>query len=144
MTEQRQWAALVPELVVSDLEQSLGVYLALFGFRLLFRREDFAYLTLGRAQLMLQQGPVGPDWSTGVLEHPYGRGVNFQIEVDDLQALLEQLKQAAYPLKRGAQTSWYREEGTEHGQRELLVQDPDGYLLRFVQTLGERVAAAWK
>jgi catechol 2,3-dioxygenase-like lactoylglutathione lyase family enzyme len=140
MTEKRQWATLLPELVVSDLETGLGIYLALFGFKLLFRREDFAYLTMGQAQLMLQQGPLGPDWSTGVLEHPYGRGVNFQIEVDDLQMLLEGLEQAAYPLKRGAQTSWYREDGTEHGHRELLVQDPDGYLLRFVQVLGERVA----
>jgi catechol 2,3-dioxygenase-like lactoylglutathione lyase family enzyme len=140
MTEKWQWTALVPELVVSDLEASLGIYRALFGFQLLFRREDFAYLALGHAQLMLQQGPVGPDWSTGVLEHPYGRGVNFQIEVNNLQMLLDGLEQAAYPLKRGAETSWYREDGTEHGQRELLVQDPDGYLLRFVQILGERVA----
>lgn len=36
-----RWAALVPELVVSDLERSLEVY-ALFGFRVAFRREDFA------------------------------------------------------------------------------------------------------
>jgi hypothetical protein len=26
------------------------------------------------------------------------------------------------------------------GQREFLLQDPDGYLLRFVQYLGERAA----
>ena len=34
--------------------------------------------------------------------------------------------------------SWYKGEGVEFGQLEFLVQDPDGYLLRFIQDIGER------
>lgn len=134
-----KWAALVPELVVSDLEASLVAY-SLFGFAVAFRREDFAYLALGEAQLMLQQGPVGPDWTTGPLDFPLGRGVNFQIEVEHLEPLLAALETADYPLKRAAQSSWYAENGVEHGQRELLLLDPDGYLLRFSEYLGQRPA----
>lgn len=91
---------------------------------------------------MLQQGPVGEDWATGPLEYPLGRGLNLQIEVDDLEPLLARLQAAGYPLRREARTEWYREDGTEHGQRECLLQDPDGYLLRFCQVLGERPVSA--
>ena len=134
-----RWATLVPELVVSDLGRSLEAY-ALFGFSVAFRRDDFAYLALGEAQLMLQQGPVSGPWSTGPLVHPFGRGINLQIEVADLESLLRRLEQADYPLRREALTEWYREDDTEQGQLECLLQDPDGYLLRFAQPLGERPA----
>ncbi|WP_424949884.1 bleomycin resistance protein [Deinococcus sp.] len=126
------WAALVPELVVSDLNRSLETY-ALFGFSVAYRREDFAYLASGGAQMMLQQGPVAEAWSTLPLDYPFGRGINFQIEVADLEA-------AGYPLRREARSEWYRADDIEHGQRECLLLDPDGYLLRFCQPLGERPA----
>jgi len=31
---------------------------------------------------------------------------------------------------------WYRRDNTAVGQRQFLVMDPDGYLLRFAQSLG--------
>jgi lactoylglutathione lyase len=36
------------------------------------------------------------------------------------------------------ETKWYRHDDIEHGQTQFLVQDPDGYLLRFMQDLGQR------
>jgi hypothetical protein len=33
---------------------------------------------------------------------------------------------------------WYRTGARETGVRQFLVQDPDGYLLRLQQRLGER------
>jgi len=44
-----------------------------------------------------------------------------------------------YPLKRGIKDSWYRENNILHGCREILVMDPDGYLLRFSQGIGEKM-----
>ena len=38
----------------------------------------------------------------------------------------------------GAGEQWYRINTIEEGVKELLIQDPDGYLLRFQQYLGER------
>lgn len=127
-----EWAALVPELTASDLGHSLDVYTRLFGFTVHYTRPGFAYLGLGRAQLMLEQDEEGAAWQTGALEYPFGRGINFQIEVPDLDALHERLVGAAYPIKVPLTTSRYLEGETEHLQREFLVLDPDGYLLRFV------------
>ena len=33
---------------------------------------------------------------------------------------------------------WYRKDSIEVGNKQFLVQDPDGYLLRFTQDLGKR------
>lgn len=36
---------------------------------------------------------------------------------------------------------WYRSDAIEVGVRQFLVQDPDGYLLRFSAWVGDRPAA---
>ena len=33
---------------------------------------------------------------------------------------------------------WYRRESDEIGVRQFAIQDPDGYLLRFSQVIGQR------
>ena len=95
-----------------------------------------AYLEGGGAQVMLfRRNGV---WETGELVRPFGRGVNFQIEVEDLEPLLTRLAKVACPLYAEPEDAWYRLGAQEVGQREFLVQDPDGYLLRFAQSLGQR------
>jgi catechol 2,3-dioxygenase-like lactoylglutathione lyase family enzyme len=125
------WAALVPELMVSDLPHSFDVYTRVFGFTLNYTRPGFAYLSLGRAQWMLEQAHPQKAWLTGPLERPYGRGINFQIVHPDLDALHARLTGEAYPLFQPLRTETYMEGDTPHTQRQVLVQDPDGYLLRF-------------
>jgi len=136
------WAPLVPELLVTDLARSLAFYWGPCGFRLRFQRPEdgFAYLDLHGAQIMLEQVSA-ESWRTGRLVRPYGRGINLQIEVPDAAALCARLEAAGLPLFRPLTTDWYREGAIEHGQSQFLVQDPDGYLLRFVQPLGERPAS---
>jgi hypothetical protein len=65
--------ALVPELYVSDLAQSLKFYISLLGFRIEYERvdEQFAALSLGAAHLMLEQAPSLARASAGRL--PKGR-----------------------------------------------------------------------
>ena len=67
-----------------------------------------------------------------------GRGINFQFEVDQLDSILNRLDVAQWPLFEALEERWYRAENIEHGQRQFLVQDPDGYLLRIVEVIGER------
>jgi catechol 2,3-dioxygenase-like lactoylglutathione lyase family enzyme len=55
-----RWASLVPELVVTDLTESLGFYTGLLGFEVLFERPRFAYMRLVEAQLMLLEGSGDP------------------------------------------------------------------------------------
>lgn len=144
VSEPAVWAALVPELMVRDLVASLAFYRDALGFAIRFERPEdgFAYLALGRAEIMLERIPDDPaaGWRTGTLEPPLGRGMNLQIEVGDVRALRDRVVARGLALFRPLATAWYREGEIENGQAEFLVQDPDGYLLRFVQPLGERPA----
>lgn len=135
------WAALVPELSCSDLAASLGFYVGHLGFAVRFERpgEGFAYLEREGAQIMLEVAGAG--WETAPMERPFGRGINLQIEVSDIGPLVTGLTEAGWPLFEPPHDAWYCAGEIEHGQRQFLVQDPDGYLLRFVQVLGERPAA---
>ena len=134
-----RWAALVPELLVADLGRSQDFYCGLCGFALRFARPEdgFAYLDLGGAQIMLEELSAEV-WITAPLERPFGRGINLQIEVEDIAPLAARLAAAGIVPFRALHEAWYREGEVEHGQAQLLVQDPDGYLLRFVEVLGER------
>ncbi|KGC04380.1 MULTISPECIES: bleomycin resistance protein [Burkholderia] len=136
-----EWAALVPELICSDLAASVRFYRDVLGFGIRFERPEdgFAYLELGGAQLMLeQQRPES--WLTGPMEPPFGRGINLQIEVDSIGPIHDRIVAAGVALFVGPRTSWYRQDDIEHGQIEMLVQDPDGYLLRLVEILPQRPA----
>ena len=133
---------MVPELLVSDIEQSLRFWRDLCGFSVAFDRlyEGFAYLDLCGAQVMLEERGRSRNWITGPLESPLGRGVNFQIGVPTLAPILQSLASANWPLFMDAEEKWYRTGSVETGTHQFLVQDPDGYLLRFAAPLGERPA----
>jgi len=132
---------LVPEISVTDIEESLRFYTEILGFKVEYSRPEdrFAFLSLQGSQLMVEE--INHNWDTGELERPYGRGVNLQIEVDSVEELLRSLGEHGYPLFRPLKESWYRGDDVVYGQKEFLVQDPDGYLLRFAQDLGEKVAS---
>jgi hypothetical protein len=78
-------------------------------------------------------------WAVGNREYPLGQGINFQIEVTDVQGLYNNLTKEEYPIFFDMEEKWYRSNDTEVGNRQFLVQDPDGYLLRFFQDIGERL-----
>ena len=131
-----EWRKLVPELSVSDFERSVQFYTDVLGFEVLFSREKFVYLELEEVQFMLQAVSID-GWQTGALEPPFGRGINFQIELDDIEPLYGRLKKANHPFFRNVKDSWYKTGDVLSGQREFLIQDPDGYLLRFCQAISE-------
>ena len=137
-----KWAALVPELYVLNFERSLTFYTDVLGFEVAFSRPDerFAYLQLGEAQLMLDQFVEGQSWQTGELRYPLGRGVNLEIGVDDVEGMLRRLEAENYPLKVPLEERWYRQDEVLNGQKQFLVMDPDGYLLRFAESLGTKPA----
>ena len=129
---------LVPELLIEDLPASLDFWVGLCGFEVLYDRpaDGFAYLHAGTAHLMLEQVGVGRNWIPAALERPLGRGVNFQIMLGDIVPLLERLAEAEWPLFMPAETKWYQTGDTRAGVAQFLVQDPDGYLVRFSSRVG--------
>ncbi|WP_313653511.1 VOC family protein [Pantoea sp.] len=134
--QEQYWNPMVPELTVTDFATSFRFYTDILGFeaRIVRQQPDFAYLCYGRVQLMIEAWhPQG--WNTAELSWPLGRGVNFQIEVDDIEAVLLRLQQHKIALYRALRDNDYDIGGTTACQRECLVQDPDGYLLRFSQFL---------
>jgi catechol 2,3-dioxygenase-like lactoylglutathione lyase family enzyme len=138
------WAALVPELMVSDLDASRHFWCDLCGFTIAYERPEdrFVYLDRAGCQIMLEEAATpGRHWHTGPLERPYGRGMNFQITLDAMAPVLDSLKNAAWPLYLEPEEIWYRVGTREIGVRQFLVQDPDGYLIRFSESLGLRPAA---
>lgn len=128
---------LIPELSVRDFEKSIEFYKAL-GFKIEYERQKFAMISLEGSQVMIEE--INDNWNTGKLEYPFGRGINFQIEVKSIEPILEKLSEIAYPLFKSPRVKWYRENDRLWGNREFLVQDPDGYLLRFAEDLGVRKA----
>ena len=136
-------ARLVPELYCSDIRRSLAFYVDLLGFEVRFARpeEQFAYLEREGAEMMLEQ-PSGRRFVSGELEPPFGRGVNLQIEVSDVATLYSTVRAAEWPVFLELEDRWYRRDELELGNRQFIVQDPDGYLLRFFQDLGSRPATA--
>jgi lactoylglutathione lyase len=137
--------SLLPELYVFDFKKSLHFYYDILGFKVKYTRENpnFAFLSFEDSQIMIQQ--IDPDekdeYKVGEFEHPLGRGINFQIETKDVGKLAGSLKENNYPLRRELKDSWYRENDILHGCRQILVQDPDGYLLRFSQGIGTKPAS---
>lgn len=133
------WNPMVPELSVSNFEASLSFYVDVLGFSVRIKREnpDFVYLEQEQVQIMLEQ-ITDSGWITGELVTPLGRGVNFQIELSDLEPLVERLKKANVRFFRGLKETWYDIGEKLSGEREFLIQDLDGYLLRFTQHLGEK------
>jgi catechol 2,3-dioxygenase-like lactoylglutathione lyase family enzyme len=140
---QRPAPALVPELDVTDLGRSLAIYLDVLGFTCQVRRPDeaFAYLVRGDVHIMLEEaaGP-GRRFRTAPLERPYGRGINLQIAVDDVDALHARVVSAGLDIVIPLEERWYRQNDEEAGNRQFVMADPDGYLLRFFTSLGRRRA----
>lgn len=145
--------SLVPELDVTDLDSSLAFYVGLIGFEVVFERrhERFAYLALGRAELMLQDadGP-GRRFRTAPLTHPFGRGINLQIAVPDVDHIHRAVVDAGLTPVVALEERWYDVEVVtpagkwnrvgpmQAGNRQFVVEDPDGYLLRLFTSLGTR------
>jgi catechol 2,3-dioxygenase-like lactoylglutathione lyase family enzyme len=129
--------ALVPELAVTDLVASLAFWRDTLGFAVAYARpeEGFAYLKRGGAAVMLDQIGLGRDFDGGHLprERPFGRGVNLQIGIPALAPLVRALEDAAWPLFLPPETRVYRTDRGPVAQRQFVVADPDGYLLRFFE-----------
>ena len=129
---------ITPELKVTDFKTSLDFYTRLAGFTILYDRpeEDFAMLEINGGHLMIEGlTEKSRTWKVGALEKPFGRGMHFQIEICDIEKRYQTFVENKYPLFVEMEEKKYRVNDSWVIQKQFLVQDPDGYLLRFCQEL---------
>lgn len=86
-------------------------------------QEGFAFLILGNAQIMIDEIGIGRTWKTGELNYPYGRGINFQIKVEDVTSLAEKLKIHHVDLFLNIEEKCYQTDNTQVRQKQFLVMD---------------------
>ncbi|MGE3318194.1 MAG: bleomycin resistance protein [Candidatus Berkiella sp.] len=137
----RQFNALVPELYCSHFETSLKFYTQVLGFSVVYSRIDerFAFLDRQGAQLMIEQPiPGARAWIMGDMQPPLGKGINFEISTTDVVQLHEKCKHNQATIYLPLEEKWYAAGDNMVGNLQFIVLDPDGYMLRFAQDLGEK------
>ena len=122
---------LIPELSVFDIFQTKNFYEEL-GFKIEYERQEekFVFMSFQDSQFMFEQ-IHDEGWNTGELIYPLGRGLNFSIAVDDIENLYTLVKSKKLEIYKKLTKSVYLVNGIEKIQMEFLIQDPNGYLLRF-------------
>lgn len=125
-----KYNSLIPELSVTDFEKSKKFY-QLLGFHVVYERKDdyFAFLQLENNQIMIEQ--INQHWNTGKLEYPFGRGINISMSVSNIDQFYIILKQKNVIFFKEFMVNKYQANDTIYEDKEFLIQDPDGYLLRF-------------
>jgi len=121
---------IVPELYVSDIDKSLDFYKWL-GFEIKYDRPEkrFAFIEREGGQIMLCER--NGTWETAELVYPFGRGINLEIGTENVEALCEKVNSTNYPIFEELSMAEYRQGNNVIRQQEFLIQDPDGFLLRF-------------
>ena len=136
------WNNLVIEMMVQTYPRTLAWWTGLMGFAVVFERPAQKLALLQHpddAQIMIYERDG--DWETGLIEPPFGRGAVIQVFVADVTTLHARLAAAHHPFYVDLREKWRDWGDCLGGQREFLVQDPDGYLVMVAQRLGTRPLA---
>ncbi len=138
-----RWQTMIPELLVSDYARTRAFWTDLLGFEVQFDRPSEQLAMLAHpdgAQVMffVRDG----SWETGAMEPPFGRGVVIQVFVADVDGVAARIAAAGRGFFVAPFEKWRDWGDRLGGQREFLVQDPDGYLVKVAQHLGERAKPA--
>ena len=122
--------SLIPELSVTDINISKDFYLSL-GFKIKYERSEnkFCFLELENNQIMIEQ--INDNWNTGNLEYPFGRGINISMSISNVEELYNKITSQNIKIFKELEVHKYKVDDKEYEDKEFLIQDPDGYLLRF-------------
>ena len=122
--------SLIPELSVSNIENSIEFYTSI-GFKIIYERkkDKFCFLELENNQIMIEQ--INNNWNTGILEYPFGRGINISMSIKNIDQCYNKIKEKNIKIFQEIQINKYQVDEKIYEDKEFLIQDPDGYLLRF-------------
>jgi catechol 2,3-dioxygenase-like lactoylglutathione lyase family enzyme len=103
--------------IVNDIEVSVRFYRDLLGFSVeMHNRSKFAALSRGDLRLLLNVPGAGSAGKAGGEPRPGGWS-RFQIETNDLEALIDELRSAG---------GTFRGQIAEGAGRQILLEDPSG------------------
>ncbi len=121
---------LIPELTVTNIEKSKEFYQNI-GFEIMYERKEnkFCFLQLEDNQIMIEE--QNDNWNVGEMEYPFGRGINISMSVSNVEKLYEELKNKNIKMFLELEIHEYKVNNKKYKDKEFLIQDPDGYLLRF-------------
>ncbi len=122
--------SLIPELSVSNIGVSKNFYENL-GFKIVYERPEnkFYFMQLENNQIMLEEN--NENWNVGKLEYPYGNGINISMSIKNIEKKYEELKNKNIKFFLDLEKHEYQVNNKIFTDSEFLLQDPDGYLLRF-------------
>ena len=128
--ENIEFNSLIPELSVSNIEISKKFYKDL-GFKIVYERLEskFCFMQFENNQIMLEE--KNNNWNVGKMEYPYGNGMNISMTVENVDYLYKTLKDKQVKIFLDLEINEYRVNNKIFQDKEFLLQDPDGYLLRF-------------
>ena len=128
--ENIEFNSLIPELSVSNIEISKKFYKDL-GFKIVYERLEnkFCFMQFENNQIMLEQN--NDNWNVAKMEYPYGNGMNISMTVENVDYLYKTLKDKQVKIFLDLEINEYRVNNKIFQDKEFLLQDPDGYLLRF-------------
>jgi hypothetical protein len=121
----------IPELSVFDINKSKKFYLNVLGAKIEYERQEdkFVFLSLEGNQLMLEEIHDN-GWNIGELTYPLGQGINISLEIKNVDSIYQRVKEHNITLYRDMKISHYTGANEIIKQKEFLLQDPNGYLLR--------------
>lgn len=130
MNNKIRYNSLIPEFSVSNILVSKKFYIDL-GFEIVYERveDKFCFLSLYDNQIMIEE--VNNNWNVGELEYPFGRGINISMAVNEIDKFYNNVKNMGIKLYKDIVVSKYRVDDGYVCDKQFLIQDPDGYLLRF-------------
>lgn len=125
-----EFNSLIPELTVSNIDISKKFYIKL-GFEIVYERIEnkFCFLKLENNQIMLEE--TNDHWNVGKMEYPYGNGINISMYISNIEKMYHKLKKENINFFKDLEIHEYRVNEKIFEDKEFLLQDPDGYLLRF-------------
>ncbi|HEV8719387.1 MAG TPA: VOC family protein [Candidatus Binatia bacterium] len=114
--------------IVNDVDRAIPFYTDILGFKLeMHPAPGFASLSRGDLQLLLNRpgaGGAGQAMPDGQVPAPGGWN-RIQIEVDDLEATVEKLRNAHGRFRNAIVTG--------NGGKQILIEDPSGNPIELFQ-----------
>jgi catechol 2,3-dioxygenase-like lactoylglutathione lyase family enzyme len=130
-----RWIRMTPVMHAMDVDRAVRFFVEVLGFKAWVHRDDYAYVQREVAAVRILKASETPgEWSG-----PGTRAFRYYIDVEDVDEIVAELRPRLEAMWAG------RVHGPvdqRYGQREFMIEGPDGDLVVFGQAIAEGAAAS--